>query len=86
MSAYHEIFAPDRPARLGFVFYTIRAEDVGKSVIETEKGPISLSAVIVRVSKGDIGKRVYHVLNEAGDTWFWQVENDAQRDKRVSHG
>lgn len=34
------------------------------------------------VRLGDKGKRVYKQIDETGD-WFYQVENDEQRDRRL---
>lgn len=63
--------APD-PGR---VFYTIRREDVGKSVLNTEIGPIHVTEFIGRVLYSDVGKRIYRTPNNAGDMWFWQIES-----------
>jgi hypothetical protein len=41
-----------------------------------------VSNFIGRVLEGDVGKRVYLVRNEAGDSDLLQVENDEQREAR----
>ena len=78
-----EVFAPREPTDPGRVFYTITAADVHKTVIQTEIGPVNVVSFMGPVQKGDVGKRLYRVPNEAGDYWFWQVENNEQRDKRL---
>jgi hypothetical protein len=81
-----EIFkpAPGEPADPGRVFYTIAPEDVGKVVIITEIGPIHVRDIMGRVQEIDVGTRLYRVPSNAGDMWFWQAENDAQRDTRLA--
>jgi hypothetical protein len=65
----------------GEVFYTIRKEDVGKQVIETEIGKIDVGTTLGRVITADIGRRLYRKnLGDSGYTW--QAENNAQRRKR----
>lgn len=71
--------APD-PGR---VFYTIRPEDVGKSVLNTEIGPIHVTEFIGRVLYSDVGKRLYRIPNNAGDYWFWQIEGQEQFEIRT---
>lgn len=78
-----EVFAVKEPDDPGRVFYTIRPEDVGKGVIQTEIGPIVMINVIGRVMEIDIGKRLYRVPNDEGNYWYWQAENNEQRDRRL---
>jgi hypothetical protein len=80
-----EIFKPEpgEPADPGRVFYTITAEDVGKIRISTEIGPIHVRDVMGRVTEDDVGRRLHRVPGPAG-VWFWQAENDAQRDARLA--
>jgi len=78
-----EVFKPrSDPRDPGRVFYTIRLEDIGKTVIQTEIGPIHVTDSIGRVYKFDVGKRLYRVPNNDGDWWYWQIENDAQFARR----
>jgi hypothetical protein len=86
-----EIFkpAPGEPADPGRVFYTITPEDAGKVVIITEIGPIHVRDIMGRVRVTDVGTRLYRVPTRTpsgkdGLTWFWQAENDAQRDARLT--
>jgi hypothetical protein len=86
-----EIFkpAPGEPADPGRVFYTIAPEDVGKRVIVTEIGPINVRDIMGHVLPDDVGKRLYRVPArvpgpDRSDLWFWQAENDAQRDARLA--
>lgn len=69
--------------RPGRVFYDIRPEDVGTTVIETTEGRIYVSTCLGRVIKEDIGRRLYRIqtLDETG--WIWQAENDVQRRDRL---
>lgn len=78
-----EIFAASEPRDPGRVFYTIRKEDLKKAVIMTEIGLVNLAECLGRVLPCDVGKRIYRVPNNAGDWWFWQVENDAQFKRRT---
>lgn len=84
MRGYREVFRQDERRDPGRIFYTITAADVGKAFIPTEVGAITLADVIGRVLPGDVGKRLYRVPAEAGDSWIWQCENDGQRDARVA--
>lgn len=77
-----EIFTPRKPRDPGHVFYTIRPEDVGKNLIPTEIGNISVKEFIGRVLKHDVGKRLYRVCDLNGQ-WFWQMENDTQYNSRI---
>ena len=75
-----EIFAEQPERDPGAVFYTITDADVGKTVIQTEIGPIHVADVIGRVLKHDVGKRLYRVqCDDPAAGWIWQFENDAQR-------
>lgn len=82
-----EIFAPKpRLDPEGPVFYTITPADVGKTVIETEIGPIR-TEFMGRVLKGDVGKRIYRmpagVSYDGKPLYVWQVENDHQYARRM---
>jgi hypothetical protein len=81
-----EIFkpSPGEPADPGRVFYTITTDDIGKRFIKTTIGTIELGSVIGYVQPGDVGKRLYRVPNDADDSYIWQCENDAQRDRRLA--
>jgi hypothetical protein len=78
-----EVFAPGYKPDPGRVFYTIRPEDLNKSVIQTEVGPINLAFCIGRVFPADIGKRLFRTLNNAGDQWFWSIESARQYEIRI---
>lgn len=78
-----EIFTASEPRDPGRVFYTIRRGDVGKSVLNTEIGPIHVTEFIGRVLRCDVGKRLYRVPNNAGDMWFWQVESQVAYENRT---
>jgi hypothetical protein len=81
-----EVFrpAPGQDNDPGRVFYTITADDVGKLVLKTTIGPISLESVIGYVQPGDVGKRLYRVPADDGEHWIWQCESNAQRDRRLA--
>lgn len=76
-----EIFKPKPQEDPGEVFYTITREDAGKSVIDTEAGPVNVSGLLGAVLREDIGKRLYRVLTPQR-YYVWQVENKQQFDKR----
>lgn len=78
-----EIFTASEPRDPGRVFYTIRREDVGKSVLNTEIGPIHVTKFIGRVLYSDVGKRLYRTPNNAGDMWFWQIESHVNFETRT---
>jgi hypothetical protein len=63
--------------------YTITADDVGEPLIHAWGRPWLVSGFLGRVLPGDVGKRVYRVPTDAGDSHVLQVENDAQRDART---
>lgn len=79
-----EVFAPsdEPPPDPGRVFYTIRREDVGKSVLQTTVGPIRLD-FMGGVRKFDIGKRIYRVPTSDPSYWIWQVESQNQFEERM---
>lgn len=80
-----EVFAvTDSHPSPGDLFYTIRREDVGKTVIKTEAGPISLGSVTGYVISRDIGKRLTRTLDNAGVSWVWHMESDEQHSKRLA--
>ena len=61
-------------ANPGRVFYTIRPEDVGKGIIQTETGPIIVHDVLGRVQPGDVGTLLYRVPTDGGLGWYWTRE------------
>jgi hypothetical protein len=77
-----EIFAPRETPDPGRVFYTIRKEDIHKSVIQTEIGPIHVSEFMGIIQTRDVRKRIYRVPN-AGNYWFWHLENQQQYENRI---
>lgn len=80
----HEVFKPEPspPDRSGPVFYTITADDIGRSVIETTIGPICLTGVIGRVQRRDTGHRLYGTCLFNGQM-HWSYENDSQYAARI---
>ena len=84
-----EIFAPQPAPDTGEerVFYTITKADIGKRFIETDIGKISLD-FMGNVLSCDVGKRIYGQSQQpvpgALRRWYWSVENDEQRDRRLS--
>ncbi len=82
MTRYREVFAvTDNSSDPGYIFYTIRSEDTGKSIIRTTGGTIHLGFPVM---PDDVGSRAYRVPNNAKDYWFWQLEQPEQRDKRIN--
>lgn len=86
---YREVFKPARnaPDAPGRVFYTIAPEDVGRrTAIKLENGlHVDIPGTLGYVQEQDVGKRVYrtqHADPAAG--WFWQSENNEQRDARLA--
>lgn len=81
-----EVFPPveQGTADPGRVYYTIRVEDIGKNVIQTEIGPISAVSFMGAVRSYDVGKRLVRRPNNAGDLWFWQLESDSQLRDRLN--
>lgn len=71
---------PAAPADPGEVFYTIRPEDAGKAVIDTEAGPVRVGEFLGIVLPGDAGRRLYR--RRVGGSYLWQAENHAQRSDR----
>lgn len=78
-----EVFPPVDPALPpeDDIFYTIRREDVGKTVIPTTDVSIPFVRIGGRVLKIDVGKRVFGHLDYAG--WHWSMESSKQRDQRT---
>lgn len=70
------------PGDPGEVFYTIRPEDRGKTVIDTEIGPVSVGSVIGCVLREDVGKRLYRVRVHGTHEFIWQAENGKQLRER----
>lgn len=72
--------------------YTIRESDIGRGFIDmgtcTECGkknsPIMVMAFMGNIQKLDVGKRIYKILNNAGDDSFYQVENQEQLERRLT--
>lgn len=81
-----EIFPsnPAQPPDPGRVYYTIRQEDVGKTLIATEIATINVSEFMTRVRGHDVGKRIIRTPNNAGDYWFWQLESQEQFETRMA--
>jgi hypothetical protein len=80
-----EVFRPDPEEPISErVFYTITSDDVRKSHIKTEVGVIDVAEVIGPVQAQDVGKRLYRLPNNAGDSYVWQCENNRQRDERLA--
>jgi hypothetical protein len=78
--SYREVFKAREPEP-SEVFYTLTREDVGRTVIVSEVGPIYLNQVIGRVLDGDVGIRLYRIGSGTG--WNWTAENRKQRDERL---
>lgn len=80
-----EIFAVASPhPDPGEVFYTLRPEDVGKVVIDTEIGLVHVGDLLGRVLPGDAGRRLYRMPvdlvpgeGEPG-RYTWQMESHRQ--------
>jgi hypothetical protein len=64
-------------------FYTLRLDDLGKPTIRAFGKVWLVTNFMGRIFPGDMGKRVYRVATDAGDSYILQVENDEQRDKRL---
>jgi hypothetical protein len=79
---YREVFKAQTPSDPGQVFYTITADDIGKTTIVTEAGPIYLNQVIGRVLDGDVGIRLYRVPGQPAG-YRWTAENRQQRNDRL---
>jgi hypothetical protein len=75
---------PPKPVDGELWFYTIRPEDVGKTVIPTEEGPIRVGDAIGRVLLVDIGRRLYGRVDGYG-VRNWQRESEQQYAERVRH-
>lgn len=78
-----EIFpAQPEPPEEGLLFYTMRADDIGKQVIKTDIGPVHVADCIGRVMPLDVGRRLYGRLMEDGRR-TWSRESEAQYRNRV---
>jgi hypothetical protein len=66
--------------------YTITSADIGKGLIRSWGRTWHVSGFLGRVLLQDVGKRVYRVKNEYGDSYILQVENNEQRDVRIAKG
>jgi hypothetical protein len=86
--SYTEVFKPEpepeRRASAERLYYTITDADVGTSRIKTTAGVIPVADVMGRIQRIDVGKRLYRVPVNAGDSHIWQVENSEQRDRRLA--
>jgi hypothetical protein len=80
--SYREVFKLQALADPGDVFYTITPEDVGKTTIVTQAGPVYLNQVVGRVTSGDVGIRLYRIPGQ-GAGHRWTAENRRQRDERL---
>ena len=65
-------------------FYTIKDGDVGESILRAFGQAWLTMNFIGQILPIDVGKRVYRVATDAGDSFILQVENNEQRDKRIS--
>jgi hypothetical protein len=86
-SQWTEVFPPEDTRNPERVFYTLTARDVGKGTIQTSVSKVDLLADLSfgRVQKGDVGKRLYGRLGVPGwEGYYWEAENDAQRDARLA--
>lgn len=79
---YREVFK-QKEMDPGEVFYTLAREDIGRTTVVTEAGPIYLNQVIGRVLDGDVGIRLYRIPGAGGTGWNWTAENRRQRDDRL---
>ena len=61
--------------------YTLKHSDIGKANLLAFGQQWKTSEFIGRILPGDVGKRVYKVMDASGG-YFLQVENDSQRAKR----
>ncbi len=66
-------------------YYTIQERDVGKPTIKAFGQSWPVVNFIGTIFTLDVGKRVYKVATDAGDSFILQVENDEQRIKRISY-
>lgn len=64
-------------------FYTITPDDVGKRTIKPFGRVRVVSDFMGRIFPDDVGKRVYNVRADDGTRTILQVENNAQRNKRL---
>lgn len=70
----------------GRLFYTLESTDIGNSLLEAFGRKWRVSDFLGRVLPSDVGKRVYRVLTNAGDSYILQVENDLQKAVRLARG
>jgi hypothetical protein len=88
VSGYREVFKPAPAGDYhdpGKIFYTITPEDLGKTVIHTTDGDISVGPFMTVVRKRDFGKRLYRVqISAASGLWAWALAYDAQQSERES--
>ena len=65
---------------MGRRYYTIGTADIGQPCIRAFGQTWPVADFLGRVLPGDVGKRVYQVRG----LYHLQVENDEQRDRRLS--
>lgn len=77
-----EFFPPGAAVNPGEGFYTIRPEDVGRTVIPMDIGPLNIRGIMGYVLRRDVGKRLYRKIDGTGYA-YWQVESDRQFRERT---
>jgi hypothetical protein len=80
---YREVFKTKPESDPGEVFYTITREDIGRTTIVTDAGPIYLNQVIGRVLDADVGIRLYRIPGSGNCGWHWTAESRTQRNDRL---
>lgn len=66
-------------------FVTLGPEHVGKPILRVFGRTFMVSNFMGQIMERDIGKRVYLRETEDGSHGILQVENDAQRDRRLKN-
>ena len=64
-------------------YYTIQATDVGKPVLRAFGRTWLVQDFVGRIFNFDIGKRVYRIATDAGDSFILQIESNKQQAKRT---
>jgi len=64
-------------------YYQIKRADVRRPWLKCFGRVHPVSGFLGRILPGDVGKRIYCVRNDAGDSDVLQVENDEQRARRM---
>jgi len=67
-------------------YYQIKRTDVHRPCLKCFGRVHLVSGFLGRILPGDVGKRIYCVKNDAGDSDVLQVENDEQRTARLAKG